>query len=311
MKTVNPSVKRISPVAKYIRQYWQVWVFLLPTIVYYIVFHYFPMYGLQIAFKDFVPVKGIMGSPWVGLKHFQRFVTGPFFKEIVWNTIALSLYSLVVGFPLPILFAVMLNYQRNKVFKKVVQTVSYAPHFISTVVMVGMLMLMLSPTSGIVNHMITALGGKAINFMGSANLFRHIYVWSGIWQEMGYSSIIYIGALTAINPELHEAAMVDGATIWKRIWHIDIPGIMPTIVILLIMRTGSLLGVGFEKVYLMQNTVNSKYSEVISTYVYKMGLSRAQYSFGSAVGMFNSVINFVILTVVNTIAGKVGSSSLF
>ena len=311
MKTVNPSVKRISPVAKYIRQYWQVWVFLLPTIVYYIVFHYFPMYGLQIAFKDFVPVKGIMGSPWVGMKHIIRFVTGPYFGEIVGNTIILSLYSLVVGFPLPILFAVMLNYQRNKVFKKVVQTVSYAPHFISTVVMVGMLMLMLSPTSGIVNHMIAALGGQRINFMGTAKLFRHIYVWSGIWQEMGYSSIIYIGALTAINPELHEAAMVDGATIWKRIWHIDIPGIMPTIVILLIMRTGSLLGVGFEKVYLMQNNVNSKYSEVISTYVYKMGLSRAQYSFGSAVGLFNSVINFVILTVVNTIAGKVGSSSLF
>ena len=311
MNTSAAKVRKLNPVAKYIRQYWQVWVFLLPTIVYYIVFHYLPMYGLQIAFKDFVPIKGIAGSPWVGLKHFQRFVTGPFFKEIVWNTIALSLYSLVVGFPLPILFAVMLNYQRNKVFKKVVQTVSYAPHFISTVVMVGMLMLMLSPTSGIVNHIITALGGKAINFMGSANLFRHIYVWSGIWQEMGYSSIIYIGALTAINPELHEAAMVDGATIWKRIWHIDIPGIMPTIVILLIMRTGSLLGVGFEKVYLMQNTVNSKYSEVISTYVYKMGLSRAQYSFGSAVGMFNSVINFVILTVVNTIARKVGSSSLF
>jgi len=305
------NVKKPNRFIKGVRQYWQIWVFIIPTIVYYVIFAYMPMYGAQIAFKDFVPVKGIVGSPWVGFKHFLRFFQSPYFGEIMGNTIILSLYSICVGFPLPIAFALLINYQRNQKFKKLVQTVSYAPHFISTVVMVGMLLLMLSPSTGIVNTAIEALGGKRINFMGEAKMFRHIYVWSGVWQNMGYNAIIYIGALTAINPELHEAAMVDGATIWKRIWHIDIPGILPTIIILLIMQTGSLLSVGFEKTYLMQNNINSKYSEVISTYVYKQGLSRAQFSYGSAIGLFNSVVNFAILATVNSISSKVGSSSLF
>ena len=305
------NAKKPNRFVKGVRQYWQIWVFIIPTIVYYVIFAYMPMYGAQIAFKDFIPLKGIEGSPWVGFKHFIRFFQSPFFGEIMGNTIILSLYSICVGFPLPIVFALLINYQRNQKFKKIVQTVSYAPHFISTVVMVGMLLLMLSPSTGIVNLAIESLGGKRINFMGEAKMFRHIYVWSGVWQNMGYNAIIYIGALTAINPELHEAAMVDGATIWKRIWHIDIPGILPTIIILLIMQTGSLLSVGFEKTYLMQNNINSKYSEVISTYVYKQGLSRAQFSYGSAIGLFNSVVNFAILATVNTISSKVGSSSLF
>lgn len=303
--------RKQNPVGKYIRQYWQIWVFILPTLIYYFVFSYMPMYGAQIAFKNFIPTKGIEGSAWVGMKHFARFFDSPYFLEVLGNTLILSLYSLVVGFPLPIAFAILLNYQRNQKFKKVVQTVSYAPHFISVVVMVGMLMLMLSPTSGIINKGIEALGGTSINFLAHSKYFRHIYVWSGVWQSMGYSAIIYIGALTAISPELHEAAMVDGASIWKRIWHIDIPGILPTVIILLIMQTGSLLSVGFEKVYLLQNDINSKYSEVISTYVYKTGLSKGQYSYGSAIGLFNSAVNFCILVVVNTIAKRVGSSSLF
>ena len=306
----NPK-KKPNAFIKGVRQYWQIWVFILPTLVYYIVFAYMPMYGAQIAFKDFIPIKGITGSPWVGFKHFIRFFESPYFGEIMGNTIIISLYSLCVGFPIPIIFALLLNYQRNQKFKKIVQTVSYAPHFISTVVMVGMLLLMLSPSTGIVNTVIEALGGQRINFMGEAKMFRHIYVWSGVWQGMGYNAIIYIGALTAISPELHEAAKVDGATIWKRILHIDIPGIMPTIIILLIMQTGSLLSVGFEKTYLMQNNINSKYSEVISTYVYKTGLSRGQFSYGSAIGLFNSAVNFAILATVNAISNKVGSSSLF
>lgn len=294
-----------------LRKYGPIWLFLLPTLIYFLVFVYFPMYGAQIAFKDFIPVKGIQGSPWVGFKHFTRFFSSPYFSEILGNTLILSIYSLVVGFPLPIAFALMLNYQKNLKFKKIVQTASYAPHFISVVVVCGMILLFTSPSSGIINTLIKALGGEPIHFMGKAKYFRHIYVWTGIWQDLGWSAIIYIGALAGVSPELHEAAMVDGATIWQRIWHIDIPGILPTIIILLIMNAGSILGVGFEKTYLLQNDMNTKYSEVISTYVYKTGLSKAQYSYGSAIGLFNSTVNFLILTVVNSIANRVGSTSLF
>lgn len=294
-----------------LRKYGPIWLFLLPTLIYFLVFVYFPMYGAQIAFKDFIPVKGIQGSPWVGFKHFTRFFNSPYFSEILGNTLILSIYSLVVGFPLPIAFALMLNYQKNLKFKKIVQTASYAPHFISVVVVCGMILLFTSPSSGIINTLIKALGGEPIHFMGKAKYFRHIYVWTGIWQDLGWSAIIYIGALAGVSPELHEAAMVDGATIWQRIWHIDIPGILPTIIILLIMNAGSILGVGFEKTYLLQNDMNTKYSEVISTYVYKTGLSKAQYSYGSAIGLFNSTVNFLILTVVNSIANRVGSTSLF
>ncbi len=303
--------KKKRNILKLIKRNWEVYLLVLPTVIHYIIFDYFPMYGAQIAFKDFIPVKGIFGSEWVGLKHFMRFFQSHYFTEVVWNTFALSLYSLLAGFPLPIILALFLNYQKNLRFKRIAQTISYAPHFISTVVIVGMIKIFTSPLSGILNIMIVKLGGEAKHFMGYPEYFRHLYIWSGIWQNVGWSSILYIGALSAISIELHEAAIVDGADIWRRIWHIDLPGIAPTIIILLILRTGGLLSVGYEKVYLMQNPLNTSVSEVISTYSYKMGLLQSHYSFASAVGLFNSVINFIFLVTVNFISRKVSETSLF
>ena len=296
---------------KNLRDYWQVYVLLAPVVIYYLVFAYYPMYGVQIAFKDFMPRLGIEGSPWVGMKHFLRFFKSPYFSILIKNTFMISLYSLVIGFPLPIIFAIMLNYQRVKWFKQLVQTSSYAPHFISTVVLVGMMKLMLSPSSGVVNVILQSIGIEPIYFFGRPDLFYGLYAWSNLWKALGWSAIVYIGALSAISPELHEAATIDGASIWKRIRHIDLPGIAPTIVILLILHSGSLLSVGYEKAFLMQNNMNASTSEVISTYVYKQGLVSAQYSFSSAVGLFNSLINFVCIITVNFISRKVGETSLF
>lgn len=298
-------------IVKTIMDNWEIYLLLLPTALYFIVFKYFPMYGAQIAFRNFVPTKGIYGSEWVGFNNFIRFFESFYFTEVVWNTFVLSLYTLLVGFPFPIILAFLLNYQKNPRFKKIVQTVSYAPHFISIVVMVGMLKIFTSPSNGIINKIIVLLGGEARHFMALPEYFRHLYVWSGVWQNIGWSAIVYIGALSAISIELHEAAIVDGATIWKRIWHIDLPGIAPTITILLILNTGSLLNVGFEKTYLMQNDLNTCVSEVISTYTYKVGLIQNQYSFSSAVGLINSVINYIFLITVNFAARRFGETSLF
>lgn len=294
-----------------VRKNWELYLLLIPTILFFMIFRYYPMYGAQIAFRNFKITKGIWGSDWVGWKHFIRFVEGPYFKEILKNTLTLSLYSLLVSTPLPIIFAILLNYCKNKRFAKILQTVSYAPHFISTVVMVTLIQMFFSPQNGVVNAIIQAFGGEKFNFMASPEAFPHLYVWTGIWQSLGWSSIIYIGALAGVSPELHEAAIVDGATIVQRIWHVDIPGILPTIIILLIMNTGNILSVGFEKVYLMSNSLNSSAAEVISTYTYKMGMQQAQYSFSTAVGLFNSVINFTILVIVNQIARKTSESSIF
>ena len=302
---------RLRRTCKTILREYQVYLLLLPTLVYFIIFCYAPMYGAQIAFRDFTPVKGITGSNWVGFKHFIRFFQNPYFSEILRNTFCISLYSIVAGFPLPIIFAIMLNYQRALWFKKCVQTISFAPHFISTVVIVGMLKLFTSPTSGVFNELIKLFGGQPVHFMAEPSMFYSIYVWSGIWQNFGWGAIIYIGALAGISPELHEAAIVDGASVLKRIWHIDIPGIAPTIITILIMNTGSILSVGYEKIYLMQNSLNGSMSEVISTYVYKQGLVKAQYSFSSAVGLFNSVVNFTFLLIVNAISRRVSETSLF
>lgn len=293
------------------RKNWELYVLLLPTIIYFVVFKYYPMYGAQIAFRDFKVTKGIWGSEWIGLVNFRKFITGPYFKDVIRNTLTLSLYSLIVGTPLPILFALLLNYCKKRRFVKVLQTVTYAPHFISTVVMVGMITMFFSPQYGLVNQIIEFFGGNKINFMASPEAFPHLYVWSGVWQSLGWSSIIYIGALTSISPELHEAAIVDGATITQRIRYVDIPGIMPTIIMLLILSTGSLLSVGFEKVYLMSNPLNSSTAEVISTYTYKVGMKQAQYGYSAAIGLFNSVVNFVILVIVNTIAKKATDNSIY
>ncbi|TMV50999.1 sugar ABC transporter permease [Paenibacillus mesophilus] len=292
-------------------RHWQLYVLIAPVMLYFIVFHYMPMYGVQIAFKDFIATKGIGGSPWVGFKHFERFFDSYFFWRLLKNTLGISLYELAVGFPIPILLALMINEVRHKGYKKFVQTVTYAPHFLSTVVLVGLVIMFLSPTSGIVNTIIKAFGGEPVFFMTKPEWFKTIYVLSGVWQQMGWSSIIYLAALAGIDPGLHEAAKVDGATRLQRIWHINLPGIMPTIVILLILNIGTLMGVGFEKVFLMQNSLNNESSDVISTYVYRSGLLGAQYSFASAVGLFNSVVNFILLLTVNRIAKAVNQASLW
>lgn len=294
-----------------IRKNWDLYFLLVPVIAYYIIFHYIPMYGVQIAFKDFISSKGITDSPWVGFKHFERFFNSYYFERLIRNTLEIGLYELLVGFPVPILLALLINEVSSKRFRKTVQTVTYAPHFLSTVVLVGMLFIFLDPKTGFLNMFITMFGGDSVSFMTEPGWFKTIYVFSGVWQQMGWSSIIYLAALTGIDPQLHEAAKVDGASRLKRIWHINIPGIMPTIIILLIMNVGSIMAVGFEKVFLMQNELNRESSDVIATYVYRSGIIGAQYSFSAAVGLFNSIINFILLVSVNFIARRVGQTSLW
>lgn len=303
--------QRLSKANKRIMRHWQLYVILLIPVVLVAIFSYGPMYGLQIAFKDYIPTYGISGSKWVGFKHFINFINSHQFSRLIGNTITISLYSLIAGFPIPIILALALNECTSTKFKKTVQMITYAPHFISTVVMVGIILLILSPSSGIINQFIQLFGGKPIDFMAKPEWFKSIYVWSGVWQGMGYSSIIYIAALAGIDPTLHEAAIVDGASRWQRIWHVNIPGILPTVTILLIMNFGSIMSVGYEKILLMQNSLNMAKSDVISTFVYRMGLESAQYSFSAAVGLFNAVINFILLAIVNTVAKKLGETSLW
>ncbi|MCI9226136.1 MAG: sugar ABC transporter permease [Acutalibacter sp.] len=303
--------KRRKATLKLMRQNYQLYIFLIPAIVFIVLFMYTPLYGLQIAFKNYRGGDGIWGSAWVGLKWFNQFFSTPRCWEIVKNTLTISVYSLIAGFPLPICLAIILNYVKNLRFKKFAQTVTYMPYFISTVVLVAMMNLFFSPSSGFVNTIIKAFGGEAVYFMGMSSLFPHMYVWSGIWQSMGYSSIIYIAALSGVSPELHESAVIDGANILQRIWHIDIPTIMPTMIILLIMSCGNIMNVGYEKVYLMQNDLIADVSEIISTYVYKIGLTNNQFSFSTAIGLMNNVINFVILVAANKLANKLFGSGLW
>ncbi|WP_258166275.1 sugar ABC transporter permease [Paenibacillus sp. PCH8] len=303
--------KRQHPFIKSLKKHWELYLLVLPPVLYLLIFKYIPMVGVQIAFKDFSVVKGIWGSPWVGLKHFEAFFQSPNFWLLIKNTIGISFYSLIAGFPIPILLALALNEIRTGYFKKTVQMVTYAPHFISTVVMVSIIILMLSPHVGVVDKLFTLLGFPMTNFMGIPEYFKSIYVWSGVWQGMGYSSIIYIAALAGVDPSLYEAAKMDGASRLRKIWHIDLPTLVPVTVILLILSLGSIMGVGFEKIYLMQNPLNTSASEVISTYVYKVGLIGANFSFSSAVGFFNSIINLILLVIVNGISRKVSQNSLW
>jgi putative aldouronate transport system permease protein len=295
----------------HIKQDGGLYLLLLPAVLYALIFLYAPMGGVMIAFTDYSPTKGIFGSPWVGLKYFVKFFNAYNFKQIFFNTLSLSVYNLVAQFPIPILFALLLNQMRQRRFKKLVQTVSYAPHFISTVVLVGMLNVFLSPSTGVINALIKSIGGEAVYFLGKADLFRPVYVWSGVWQDTGRSAIIYIAALASIEQELHEAAMVDGASKLQRTLYIDIPGIMPTAVIMLILNLGRIMSVGFEKAYLMQNTLNITASEIISTYVYKVGLLNAQFSLSTAIGLFNSAITFVLVVSVNSLARRYSDTSLW
>nr|WP_244562913.1 ABC transporter permease subunit [Paenibacillus uliginis] len=300
-----------SLVYKRVKKNWDLYLLILPVIAFFLIFEYGPMYGLQIAFKDFIANKGILDSPWVGLKHFERFFDSYYFWRLLGNTLGIGLYQLLVGFPIPIILALLINEVRSKKFSRFVQTITYAPHFLSTVVMVGVLFIFLSPQTGLLNSLITSLGGKPIDFLTQPEWFKSIFVLSGVWQQMGWSSIIYLAALAGIDQQLHEAARVDGASRWQRIWHINLPGIMPTIIVLLILNMGSLLSVGFEKVFLMQNTLNMPASDIISTHVYRKGIIDGQYSYSAAVGLFNSVINFTLLVIVNRIARKVNNTSLW
>nr|WP_242698206.1 ABC transporter permease subunit [Bacillus sp. SD088] len=308
-KIIMPG-SRFSRIRKNFLKSWQLYTFLLPALTFFVIFHYIPMYGVQIAFKDFFATMGINGSPWVGFEHFERFFNSYYFWRLLKNTLIISLYQLCL-FPLPIVFALMLNELRNGAFKKWTQTLTYAPHFISVVVVVGMIIAFLDPTTGIVNILIEKLGGNSVQFLTSPDWFRHIYVWSGEWQGLGWGSIIYLAALAGVNPELLEAAKVDGATRFQRILHINIPAILPTIVILFILNIGKFMSVGFEKVLLLQNSLNSETSDIIQTFVYETGLLEGQYSFAAAVGLFDSVINIILLVTVNQIAKKVSDNSLW
>lgn len=304
-------VKRKNPFLKSLKKDYQLYLLALPAIIYFILFHYWPMYGVQIAFKDFIAVKGITGSPWVGFKHFERFFKSFQFWRLMKNTIGVSLYQLIAGFPIPIIMALLLNQTKNKRLKKTVQTVTYAPHFISVVVLTGMLYIFLSPRNGIINQFLSLFGIDSIFFLGDPKYFKSVFVWSGVWQNAGWGSIIYLAALSGINPELYEAAKVDGATKLRTIWHIDIPGIMPTAVILLIMNVGKIMNVGFQKAYLLQNSLNVESSEIIATYIYKIGLLQSQYSYSTAIGLFNTVINIILLVSVNKISKIVSDTSLW
>lgn len=287
------------------------YLYLLPAVVITLLFHYLPMYGIQIAFRDFRPVRGITGSTWVGLKHFLRFFKSYQFESLIRNTLSISLMSLFLAFPFPIFLALMISQIRNKRLQRITQTITYMPHFISTVVMASIIIMYLSPNNGLYGHIVRAFNGTPENLIAKANAFSPIYVITDIWQHSGWDAIIYISVLSAVDTQLYDAAMVDGASKFKRIIYIDLPSIAPTIVILFILRAGSLMSVGFEKVFLLQNSLNITKSEVISTYVYKIGLEQSQYSYSSAIDVFNIVINFALLLTVNTVAKHVGETSLW
>lgn len=285
-----------------------------PSLILLLLFSYLPMYGIIIAFKDYNAVQGIWGSPWTknfGFAHFIRFVTAYNFTSLIKNTLVLSLYSLVVNAICPVVLALFVNEIQNKAFKRTVQTISYSPYFISCVVMVGMVVSFLNVDRGIVNKVITSFGGKGTMFMSDPDWFVHLYVWTGVWQGVGWASIVYLGCLSNVDPCLHEAAVIDGASRMKRLWHINLPAIIPVFTIQLILSVGNIMNVGFEKAYLMQTDANLSASEIIATYAYKISLLKKQYSFGTAVGLFNAAINIILLFIVNFVSKKVGQESLW
>ena len=292
-------------------RHWQLYLLLAPAVIYLIVFKYWPMYGVQIAFRNYNPIDGFMGSEWVGLEHISRFLHSFQFSRVFVNTIAINVLGLVFGFPVPIVLALLINQLGSRRLKSFIQTVLFSPAFISTVVVVGMLFVLLSPRSGLVNNVISLAGGTPVSFMNEEGWFRPIYVLSDIWQNAGFSMIIYLAALAGIDPSLHEAARVDGANRWQRLWHIDLPGIRPVISIMLILAVGNLLNIGFEKALLMQTDLNLGTSQIIQTYVYDVGLKSAQFSYSAAISLFNYVLNMILLLVFNQGAKRAAQTSLF
>jgi multiple sugar transport system permease protein/putative aldouronate transport system permease protein len=296
-----------------IRRNWQLYVLLLLPLIWLLVFRYAPMYGAQIAFRKYTPVLGIEGSPWVGFDNFTRFFNSPKFQPVIINTLVLSFYSLIAGFPIPIILALSLNQVRQRFFRGAAQMITYAPHFISTVVIVGMLFQFLHPRVGFTAVIANMFGLDPPNWMGNPDAFRHVFVWSGVWQEMGFASIIYLAVLSTIDPALHEAAVVDGANRLQRIRHIDLPGLLPTAMVLLVLSTGRVLEVAFEKVYLMQNPLNLGVAEVINTYVYRVGLLSPvlDFSYSTAIGLLKGVVGLIIIIVVNRAAKRLTDNSVW
>ena len=311
MKVVNKSGLFKTNVKKTLKA-WQLYVLLIPALLWAVIFAYYPMYGVVIAFKDYKIRAGILGSPWADtiLKYFQQFFSTSIALNAIKNTIVISLESLVIAFPIPIIFALLLNQIQGNRIKKTIQTISYAPYFMSNVVVVSIISVFFA-ANGVVNNLVTSAGGKETLFTSLPEWFRTLFIGSNIWQTMGFNAVIFIAALTAISPDYYEAATIDGASRFQRILYIDIPMILPTIILMLILQIGNIMNVGYEKAYLMQNGSNTIVSELISTYVYKVGLQTAQYSFATAVGLFNSVVNFIILVTANFIAKKVSDISIF
>ena len=287
------------------------YVLLLLPLTFLFIFHYMPMWGVQIAFRDFQSQTPIFQMPWRGLHYFQQFFSSALFWQYFRNTVIIAFYSLIAGFPLPIILAICLNECRSLRFKKTIQMITYMPYFITTVVLVSMILQFTARETGIVNNLIAQFGGNRVDFMARTEYFRHIFVWTGIWQTTGFSAIIYLAALSGISQDLIDAAKVDGCNKWRRIWHIDLPGIMPTIIILLILNISSLVNVGFERIFLMQNPFNLSVSEVLSTYIWRVGISGGNYSFAAAAGLFNNLIAFALILIANTVARRVSETSLW
>jgi putative aldouronate transport system permease protein len=304
------TVKKATILNTFKRDY-QLWLMILPAIVVIVIFNYIPMYGIQLAFREFDFTKGLTGGEWVGIKYFEQFVTNYMFKDLMTNTVTISLTTIILGFPAPIIMALIINQVFGKRWKKTLQTTVYLPHFISMVVMVGLLNVLLSPETGIVGHVMKLLGLGDINLLASEKTFVPVYVLSDIWQHAGWNSIIYLAALASVDPQLYDSAKIDGASRWQTIRYVDLPAIVPTMIILFILSMGNILNTGFEKIFLMQNPLNLPVSEVIATYVYKIGIISSQFSYSAAIGLFNTLINFIFLLAMNFIAKRFSNISLW
>ncbi len=311
MAKAKTAAKKQKGAWKKIKGKWQLLAMFAFPLLWYLIFCYVPMYGIQLAFRNYNPRLGYLGSPLVGFRWFKQFFSSYYWKDIIWNTFSISLYSIVIGFPVPIILAIIINELPGRKFKKVLQNITYIPHFISMVVLCGMLYLFLSPRYGIVNVALSAMGLEPVGFLESSKYFKGVYVASGIWQESGWSSIIYIAALAGIDPSLYEAAKIDGAGRFKRILHVSLPGIVPTVVTLLILRVGQIMSIGFEKAYLLQNDLNLKSSEIISTLVYKQGILQGNIGYATAVGLMNSCLNLLLIVLANKFCKKFFETSLW
>lgn len=308
---IPKKTKSSQSMKSYLKNNWQLYIMILPAVIFFIVFNYLPMYGIQIAFKDYRAVDGISGSPWTGFKHFTTFFNAYYFKRLLTNTLVLNVENLIFSFPVPIIMAIMLNQIQKDKLKRGIQTSIYVPYFISTVVLAGMLYIFLSPTSGILNTARGWLGLKAVDYMSSASAFRPIYIISSIWQNAGYSTILFIAALSGVDQALYEAAEIDGASIWQKIRYIDLPSLLPTIMMVLVLDCGKLLNSNTEKALVMQTAGNIPTSDIIGVYVYNVGLGSGQFSYTAAIGLFINIINFILIISVNQISKKTTEVGLF